>query len=116
MKGVERQRTYDDMLAVAQDLIARRLTSAKRIGLYGHSAGGLLAGVMITQQPDLFGAAVLLAPMLDNFRMDLLLGGEGMLGSEYGSPGDPGARDFLARTSPFQNLRKHDSFFQFHSS
>ena len=115
MKGVERQRTYDDMLAVAQDLIARRLTSAKRIGLFGHSAGGLLAGVMITQQPDLFGAAVLLAPMLDNFRMDLLLGGEGMLGSEMALLAIRARAIFLRAPRHFR-ICASTTAFQFRSS
>jgi prolyl oligopeptidase len=110
VRGIERQRTYDDMLAIVRDLIDRGITAPKRIGLFGHSAGGLLAGVMITQQPDLFGAAILLAPMLDNFRLDLAIGGEGYFDAEYGSPRDARVREFLERTSPFQNLHARADF------
>jgi prolyl oligopeptidase len=110
VRGIERQHTYDDMLAIVRDLIDRGITSPKRIGLFGHSAGGLLAGVMITQQPDMFGAAILLAPLLDNFRLDLAIGGAGYFDAEYGPPSDPRVREFLARTSPFQNLRARPDF------
>ena len=112
VRRADRQRSYDDMLAVTQDLIDRRITAAKRIGIMGASAGGLLAGVMITQHPELYGAAVLLSPLLDNFRGDLLAGGPQYEYSEFGSPQNPVEREFLERTSPFQNLRKVADFPQ----
>jgi prolyl oligopeptidase len=102
--GVDRQHTYDDLVAVTQDLITRRVTTAKKVGFMGHSAGGLLGGVMLTQHPDLFGAVVLKAPVLDLLRMDLLAGGAAVRAREYGSLRVPAERTFLERTSPFQNL------------
>jgi prolyl oligopeptidase len=105
--GVNRQHTYDDLVAVTNDLIARRVTSAKKVGFMGHSAGGLLGGVMLTQHSDLFAAVVLKAPVLDLLRMDLLAGGAGVRAREYGSLSVPAERTFLERTSPFQNLDAH---------
>jgi prolyl oligopeptidase len=102
--GVDRQHTYDDLVAVTQHLIARRVTTAKKVGFMGHSAGGLLGGVMLTQHPDLFGAIVLKAPVLDLLRMDLLAGGAAVRAREYGSLSVPAERAFLERTSPFQGL------------
>jgi prolyl oligopeptidase len=49
-----RQRAYDDFIAVAEDLIARKVTSPQHLGIQGGSNGGLLMGVMLTQRPDLF--------------------------------------------------------------
>lgn len=109
VEGVERQHTYDDMIAVAEDLIRRGITSPKRIGIRGHSAGGLLVGVVTTKRPDLFGAAVAEAPVLDQFRMDLMIGGASIWG-EFGSPDIPEERAFLERTSPFQNLKRVTDF------
>jgi prolyl oligopeptidase len=105
VKGVDRQHTYDDLVAVTEDLIARHVTSKKRVGFMGHSAGGLLGGVMLTQRPDLFGAVVLKAPFLDQFRLDLVMLGPNAWAREFGSPEIPAERKFLERTSPFQNLR-----------
>ena len=48
-----RQRIYDDFDAVAQDLIARKITSPRRLGIVGGSNGGLLMGVEFTQHPEL---------------------------------------------------------------
>ncbi len=102
--GPQRQYTYDDVVAIAQDLLARKVTSPQHMGVFGLSAGGLLAGVMFTQHPELFHAAILQVPYLDQFRPDLLGGGAIPQVIEYGSLNDPVARAFLERTSPFQNV------------
>ena len=48
-----RQRIYDDFAAVAQDLITRKITSPRRLGIEGGSNGGLLMGVEFTQHPGI---------------------------------------------------------------
>jgi len=108
--GVSREHTYEDMIAVADDLIRRKVTRAKRIGIIGESAGGLLAAVVINQRPELFGAAVLRAPLLDQFRMDLAMGTPGSSYAEFGSPEEAAGLAFLKRTSPFQNLQRRPDF------
>jgi prolyl oligopeptidase len=108
--GVHRERTYEDMLAVVEDLIRRKVTRPKRIGIMGQSAGGLLAAVMLNQRPELFGAAVLRVPLLDQFRMDLAMGTPGSSYAEFGSPQEPQGLAFLQRTSPFQNLQRRADF------
>ena len=47
-----RQKVYDDFFAVSQDLIDRRITSPRRLGIMGGSNGGLLMGVALTQKPQ----------------------------------------------------------------
>ena len=106
----DREHTYNDMEAVIRDLIRRRITSKKRIGIIGYSAGGLVAGVMLNRIPDLVGAAVLRAPKLDNFRADLSDGTLLAQYREFGSPHIAEERAFLERTSPFQNLKKSANF------
>src|SRR5665213_1122301 len=49
-----RQRAYDDFIAIAEDMIARKVTSPRHLGIEGRSNGGLLMGVMLTERPDLF--------------------------------------------------------------
>ena len=46
-----RQRAYEDFAAVAEDLIARKVTSPQHLGIMGGSNGGLLMGNMLTQLP-----------------------------------------------------------------
>jgi prolyl oligopeptidase len=98
-----RQVVYDDFIAVAEDLIARRITSARRLGIEGGSNGGLLMGVMLTQRPELFHAAVIQVPLLDMLRFDKLLAGASWV-DEYGSPQVPQERAWLEKMSPYQNL------------
>jgi prolyl oligopeptidase len=54
-----------DVLAVAADLIKRKITVPGRIAVQGHSVGGVTMGGAINMRPDLFGAAVLENPVLD---------------------------------------------------
>jgi prolyl oligopeptidase len=50
----KRQVIYDDFQAVAEDLITKKVTSPRRLGIMGGSNGGLLMGVQLTQRPDLW--------------------------------------------------------------
>ncbi len=100
-----RQRAYDDFIAVAEDLIARRVTSSQHLGIQGGSNGGLLMGVMLTERPDLFRAVVCQVPLLDMRRYHLLLAGASWM-EEYGDPDKPEDWEFISRYSPYQNLRE----------
>ncbi len=100
----KRQLIYDDFIAVAEDLIARKITNSRRLGIMGGSNGGLLMGVMLTQRPDLWNALVIQVPLLDMLRYDQMLAGASWV-DEYGSPSVPEERAFLERISPYQNLK-----------
>jgi prolyl oligopeptidase len=100
----KRQNAYDDLFAVAEDLVARGISAKKRIAVSGRSNGGLLASVAITERPDLFGAAVIGSPLVDMKRFSHLLAGASWMG-EYGNPDDPADWAFLSRYSPYQNLK-----------
>jgi len=98
-----RQRIYDDFIAVAENLIEKKITSPKHLGVEGGSNGGLLTGVMTTQRPDLFNAAIIAVPLLDMQRFHTLLAGASWMG-EYGNPEDPVEGKFLRQISPYHNL------------
>ncbi len=70
-----RQVVSVDFIAVAEDLIARKITSPRRLGIQGGSNGGLLMGVMLTQRPELFRAVNVQVPLLDMLRYHQLLAG-----------------------------------------
>ena len=99
-----RQRAYDDFIAVAEDLIARRITSPEHLGIMGGSNGGLLVGVAFTQRPDLFDAVVVQVPLLDMRRYNQLLAGASWM-AEYGNPDVPEEWSYISRYSPYHNLR-----------
>jgi prolyl oligopeptidase len=100
-----RQRAFDDFIAVAEDLIARKVTEPQRLGIMGGSNGGLLMGAMFTQRPELWGAVVCSVPLLDMKRYHQLLAGASWMG-EYGDPDKPEEWAALAKYSPYQNVRK----------
>ncbi len=99
-----RQRIYDDFYAVAQDLIARGITSPRHLGIMGGSNGGLLMGVEFIQHPEIWGAVDMQVPLLDMLGYEHIAAGSSWVG-EYGSVSNPDERAFLASTSPYNNLK-----------
>ncbi|MDB5745629.1 MAG: prolyl oligopeptidase, partial [Massilia sp.] len=99
----KRQKAFDDFLAVAKDLIRRKITSPRHLGIMGGSNGGLLVGAALTQRPDLFNAVVCQVPLLDMRRYHKLLAGASWMG-EYGDPDDASQWDYIGKYSPYQNV------------
>jgi prolyl oligopeptidase len=104
-----RQVIYNDMIAVAESLINKKITSPRRLGVMGGSNGGLLVGVMYNQRPDLWNAVVCQAPLLDMLRYHKLLAGASWVG-EFGSPDIPDERAFLETISPLHNVNKEGDY------
>ena len=98
-----RHRAYEDFAAVARDLVERGITTPDRLAIHGGSNGGLLMGVMITRYPELFGAVVVMVPLLDMRRFHLLLAGASWM-AEYGDPDDEAYWAFISQYSPYQQL------------
>jgi len=100
-----KQRTWDDMIAVAEDLIRRGITSPRHLGIMGGSQGGLLVTAVMVQRPELFGAVVSQVPLIDMLRYHKLLAGASWI-AEYGDPDLPADQAFIERYSPYQNVRR----------
>ncbi|KQM80058.1 prolyl oligopeptidase family protein [Xylophilus sp. Leaf220] len=99
-----KQRSYDDLIAIAEDLIARKITRPAHLGIQGGSNGGLLVGAVMVQRPDLFNAVVCQVPLLDMRRYHTLLAGASWM-AEYGDPDDPADWAFLSQYSPYHRVR-----------
>ncbi|HWP99762.1 MAG TPA: prolyl oligopeptidase family serine peptidase [Vicinamibacterales bacterium] len=99
-----RLRAYEDFAAVAEDLIRRKVTSPRHLGIMGGSNGGLLVGNMLTLYPHLFGAVVCQVPLLDMRRYSKLLAGASWM-AEYGDPDKPEEWAFIRAFSPYHNVR-----------
>jgi prolyl oligopeptidase len=104
-----RQRAYDDFIAVAEDLIRRQITSPRHLGIMGGSNGGLLVGVMFTQRPELFNAVACLVPLLDMKRYNKLLAGASWM-AEYGNPDVPEEWSYISKYSPYQNVSSEKKY------
>ena len=99
-----RPRAYEDFAAIAEDLVARKITTARHLGIQGGSNGGLLMGNMTVMYPQLFGAVVCQVPLLDMKRYSHLLAGASWM-AEYGDPDKPADWAFIQGFSPYHNVR-----------
>lgn len=98
------QNNFDDLTAVAEDLIERQITSPEHLGIIGGSQGGLLVGGSFVQRPELFNAVVSAVPLFDMKRYNKLLAGASWM-AEYGNP-DTEDWEFMKLWSPYQNLEE----------
>jgi prolyl oligopeptidase len=96
---------FEDFSAVARDLIARKITSPRHLGIMGGSQGGLLVGGTFTLYPDLFHAVVVQVPLADMKRYSHLLAGASWM-AEYGDPDKPEDWAFIQTWSPYHQLKK----------
>ncbi|MEU7698922.1 prolyl oligopeptidase family serine peptidase [Streptomyces sp. NPDC039028] len=101
--GAERPRAFEDFAAVAEDLVARGITTPAMLGAKGGSNGGLLMGAMLTRRPELFGAIVAQVPLLDMTRFHKLLAGASWI-AEYGDPDDEADLPHLRELSPYHRI------------
>ena len=83
--------------------MARHVTSARHLGIYGRSNSGVLTSVSMTQHPELFNAVVIESPLIDMLRYNHLSAGASWV-SEYGNPDVDADRAFIADYSAYQKL------------
>jgi prolyl oligopeptidase len=101
----KRQNSFDDLEAVARDLLKTGVAEKGGIAISGRSNGGVLTGAAITQHPDLYDAAIIGSPLFDMKRYHKLLAGASWI-DEYGDPDKPADWAFMSRYSPYQNIRR----------
>lgn len=98
-----KQNVFDDFSAAARHLLERRYTSSRRLAITGGSNGGLLVGAALTQQPQLFAAAVAEVGLFDMLRTELEPNGEFNV-TEFGSVKDPAQFQALFAYSPYHHV------------
>ena len=98
-----RQRSFDDFIAVSEHLIETGVTSPEKLGIIGRSNGGLLMGAVMTQRPELYAAVNIGVPLFDMKRYNKLLAGASWMG-EYGNPDIPEEWAYISQYSPYQKL------------
>ncbi|MDO9362114.1 MAG: prolyl oligopeptidase family serine peptidase [Sphingopyxis sp.] len=101
----KRQNSFDDLHAVAEDLVSAGISAKGKIAISGRSNGGVLVGAAMTQRPDLYGAVISGSPIKDMRRYNKMLAGASWV-AEYGDPDVPGDWEFLSKYSPYQAVRK----------
>lgn len=99
-----KQNVFDDFIASAEWLIAEKYTRPSQLAIRGGSNGGLLVGAVMTQRPELFGAALPAVGVMDMLRYHRFTIGWAWA-SEYGSADKPEYFPVLKAYSPLHNLR-----------
>ncbi len=99
-----KQNVFDDYIAAAEWLSAKKYTSPARLALFGGSNGGLLVGAAITERPDVCKAAICAVPLLDMIRYQRFSVGRYWI-TEYGDPDNPAQFEFLYKYSPYHHVK-----------
>ncbi|WP_317045818.1 prolyl oligopeptidase family serine peptidase [Polaribacter glomeratus] len=103
---LKKQNVFDDFIAAAEYLIAKKYTSSEFLAISGGSNGGLLVGATMTQRPDLVKVALPAVGVLDMLRYHTFTAGAGWA-YDYGTAEDSKEMfEYLKGYSPVHNVKK----------
>jgi prolyl oligopeptidase len=106
----KKQNCYDDLYAIAEDLIAAKVCTPRTLALTGRSNGGLMAAVAATQRPDLWQVVVPIVPILDLIGACREPYGRMCTMMEFANVEDPEEVRRLATFSPYHSVRNGVSY------
>ena len=110
-KLLNKKNTFKDYIACAKFLIEKKYTSKKKIIGMGGSAGGLLMGVVVNEEPDLFLGAIMAVPFVDSLTTNLDHSLPLTIGEfdEFGNAKDNKKHfDYIYSYAPYNNIKKTD--------
>jgi prolyl oligopeptidase len=102
---LNKQNVFDDFIAAADWLVAKRWTSHERLAIQGGSNGGLLIGAVLNQRPDVCGAALPQVGVMDMLRYEQFTIGWAWA-SDFGSVKNAEEFEALRAYSPYHNVRE----------
>jgi len=106
---LHKQNVFDDFIAAAEYLTKNGYTQKSKLAIGGRSNGGLLVGAVLTQRPELFGAALPGVGVLDMLRFNQFTIGWAWE-SDYGSPKKADEFAALRAYSPYHNLKPGSAY------
>jgi len=103
---LQKQNVFDDFIAAAEFLIAKKYTSSDYLAIKGGSNGGLLVGAASTQRPDLFKVALPAVGVMDMLRYHTFTAGAGWA-YDYGTSEDSKEMfEYIKGYSPVHSIKK----------
>jgi prolyl oligopeptidase len=103
---LKKQNVFDDFIAAAEYLVREKYTNPKRLAILGRSNGGLLVGAVLTQRPDLFGAALPGVGVMDMLRYQTASANARQWSSDLGLSENPDEFKALRAYSPAHNVKE----------
>ena len=110
-KLLSKKNTFKDYIACAKFLIEKKYTSKKKIIGMGGSAGGLLMGAVVNEEPDLFLGVIMAVPFVDSLTTNLDHSLPLTIGEfdEFGNAKDNKKHfDYIYSYAPYNNIKKTD--------
>jgi prolyl oligopeptidase len=101
--------TWKDGVACAQYLINERYASAKTLGVWGTSAGGIFVGRSVTSAPELFAAAIMDVGVMDAVRAEESANGITNI-SEFGSYKNAAEFPALLDMSTYHQIKDNTAY------
>lgn len=99
----KKQAAINDYQAAAEYLFTNNYTDPTHLAAYGHGNGGLLVGASLVQRPELFGAAVPSAGLMDMLRYQNFSSGW-IWKDEFGLSSNQTDFEYLFAYSPLHNV------------
>ena len=105
-KLLTKKNTFTDFIDCSKFLIEKKYTSNRHLYAYGGSAGGLLMGVIINMNPELYNGILAAVPFVDVVTTMLddtipLTTGEY---DEWGNPNEKAFYNYMKSYSPYDNI------------
>lgn len=105
-KLLQKKNTFTDFIACSKHLVAEGYTSSNHLYAMGGSAGGLLMGAVINNEPELYNGVIAAVPFVDVVTTMLddsipLTTGEY---DEWGNPNEKAYYDYMKSYSPYDNI------------
>ena len=108
-RGRNRQTSFDDFIAAAEWLCSEGITTREQLGIFGGCNSGLLVAAAMTQRPELFGAVLCIAPLLDMVRYESFLQAAKWR-HEFGTVQNDADFHALFSYSPYHHVDEHVNY------
>jgi prolyl oligopeptidase len=101
--------TWKDLIATADYLIKKNITTNKKIAVFGRSAGGIIVGRAVTERPDLFKVMLCENGDLNTSRIANVPNGPNSM-KEFGDPVIEEEFNALQEMDSYQHIKKGTAY------